>query len=188
MITGFRFMYGGAQNYLGVTPDMTAMGKIIGGGLPIGAYGGRKDIMEEVAPLGPAYQAGTMAGNPASMASGIACLEVLQQPGAYEEMDRLGKKLEDGILAINEKYHLPITINRIVGAMTLYFSDHEVKNYEDAKATDSDMFGRFFKLMLRGGVHLAPSKYEAWFITTEHGENDIDDTLKAVEAAFSELA
>lgn len=188
VITGFRFMYGGAQNYLGVTPDMTAMGKIIGGGLPIGAYGGRKDIMEEVAPLGPAYQAGTMAGNPASMASGIACLEVLQQPGAYEEMDRLGKKLEDGILAINEKYHLPITINRIVGAMTLYFSDHEVKNYEDAKATDSDMFGRFFKLMLRGGVHLAPSKYEAWFITTEHGENDIDDTLKAVEAAFSELA
>lgn len=188
VITAFRFMYGGAQNYLGVIPDLTAMGKIIGGGLPIGAYGGKKEIMDEVAPLGPAYQAGTMAGNPLSMASGIACLEVLQAPGIYEEMDRLGRKLEDGIFSINEKYHLPVAINRIAGAMTLYFSDHEVTNYEEAKATNSEMFGRFFKLMLEKGVNLAPSKYEAWFLTTEHTEKDIDDTLSAVDYAFSELA
>ncbi|SFG13768.1 glutamate-1-semialdehyde 2,1-aminomutase [Sporolactobacillus nakayamae] len=188
VITNFRFMYGGAQNYLGVTPDLTAMGKVIGGGLPIGAYGGKKEIMDEVAPLGPAYQAGTMAGNPLSMASGIACLEVLQTPGIYERMDRLGKKLEDGMHAVNEKYHLPIAINRIGGAMTLYFSDHEITNYEEAKATDSKMFGRFFKYMLEKGVNLAPSKYEAWFLTTEHTEKDIDETLEAVDYAFSQLA
>lgn len=188
VITNFRFMYGGAQNYLGVIPDLTAMGKIIGGGLPIGAYGGKKEIMDEVAPLGPAYQAGTMAGNPLSMASGIACLEVLQTPGVYDKMDRLGKQLEDGIFSINEKYHLPIAINRIGGSMTVYFSDHEITNYEEAKATDSDMFGRFFKLMLEKGVNLAPSKYEAWFLTTEHTEKDISDTLDAVDYALSELA
>ncbi|RYM00006.1 glutamate-1-semialdehyde 2,1-aminomutase [Sporolactobacillus sp. THM7-7] len=188
VITAFRFMYGGAQNYLGIIPDMTAMGKIIGGGLPIGAYGGKKEIMDEVAPLGPAYQAGTMAGNPLSMAAGIACLEVLQTPGIYEEMDRLGQKLEHGIFSINEKYRLPIALNRIVGAMTLYFSDHEVTNYDEAKDTDSGMFGRFFKLMLEKGVNLAPSKYEAWFLTTEHSEKDIDETLDAVDFAFSKLA
>lgn len=188
VITNFRFMYGGAQNYLGVTPDLTAMGKVIGGGLPIGAYGGKKEIMDEVAPLGPAYQAGTMAGNPLSMASGIACLEVLQTPGIYERMDLLGKKLEDGMHAVNEKYQLPIAINRIGGAMTLYFSDHEITNYEEAKATDSKMFGRFFKYMLEKGVNLAPSKYEAWFLTTEHTEKDIDETLEAVDYAFSQLA
>jgi glutamate-1-semialdehyde-2,1-aminomutase len=187
VITNFRFTYGGAQNYLGVTPDLTAMGKIIGGGLPIGGYGGRKDIIEEVAPLGPAYQAGTMAGNPLSMAAGIACLEVLQTPGIYERMARLGKKLKDGILSLNEKYGLPIAINQIGGSMTVYFSDHEVTNYEEAKATDTEMFGRFFKLMLEKGVNLAPSKYEAWFLTTEHTDKDIDDTLDAVDYALSEL-
>ncbi|QAA23225.1 glutamate-1-semialdehyde 2,1-aminomutase [Sporolactobacillus terrae] len=189
VITNFRFMYGGAQNYLGVTPDLTAMGKIIGGGLPIGAYGGKRDIMDQVAPNGPAYQAGTMAGNPLSMASGIACLEVLQTPGIYEEMDRLGKKLEEGMLAVNEeKYHLPVVINRIGGAMTLYFSNHPITNYEEAKDTDSELFGRFFKLMLERGVNLAPSKYEAWFLTTEHTEKDIDDTLAAADDAFAKLA
>ncbi|WP_139693494.1 glutamate-1-semialdehyde 2,1-aminomutase [Sporolactobacillus terrae] len=189
VITNFRFMYGGAQNYLGVTPDLTAMGKIIGGGLPIGAYGGKREIMDQVAPNGPAYQAGTMAGNPLSMASGIACLEVLQTPGIYEEMDRLGKKLEEGMLAINEeKYHLPVVINRIGGAMTLYFSSHPITNYDEAKDTDSELFGRFFKLMLERGVNLAPSKYEAWFLTTEHTEKDIDDTLAAADGAFAQLA
>ncbi|MGV3487351.1 MAG: glutamate-1-semialdehyde 2,1-aminomutase [Tuberibacillus sp.] len=187
VITAFRFMYGGAQNYLGVEPDLTAMGKIIGGGLPIGAYGGKRAIMDEVAPLGPAYQAGTMAGNPASMSAGIACLEVLEQPGVYEELDRLGKKLENGILEINKTYRLPIEINRIVGAMTLYFSDHKVKNYHDAETTDGEMFGRFFKAMLHNGVNLAPSKYEAWFLTTAHTEQDIDDTLIAVEKSFKVL-
>lgn len=187
VITAFRFMYGGAQNLLGVTPDMTAMGKIIGGGLPIGAYGGKKSIMEKVAPLGPAYQAGTMAGNPASMAAGIACLEVLRQPGVYEELDRLGSRLEAGIREINTRFNFPIVLNRLKGAMTLYFSDHAVKNYEDAKATDGERFGQFFKAMLQNGVNLAPSKYEAWFLTTAHTDEDVDRTLEAVEKSFQML-
>jgi glutamate-1-semialdehyde 2,1-aminomutase len=187
VITAFRFMYGGAQNFLGVTPDMTAMGKIIGGGLPIGAYGGKKSIMEKVAPLGPAYQAGTMAGNPASMAAGIACLEVLKQPGVYEELDRLGSRLEAGIREINTRFNYPIVLNRLKGAMTLYFSDHAVKNYEDAKATDGERFGQFFKAMLQNGVNLAPSKYEAWFLTTAHKDEDVDRTLEAVEKSFQML-
>lgn len=187
VITAFRFMYGGAQNLLGVTPDLTAMGKIIGGGLPIGAYGGRKEIMEKVAPLGPAYQAGTMAGNPASILAGIACLEVLKEAGVYEELDRLGALLEKGILAAAAKYHTPITINRLKGALTIYFTTEKVENYKQAEATDGEMFARFFKLMLEQGINLAPSKYEAWFITTAHTEKDIEETIQAVETAFSKL-
>lgn len=187
VITAFRFMYGGAQNLLGVQPDLTAMGKIIGGGLPIGAYGGRKEIMEQVAPLGPAYQAGTMAGNPASILSGIACLEVLQQEGVYEEMDRLGKLLEDGILAAAEKHGTRITINRLKGALTIYFTDEKVVNYEQAERTDGETFAKFFKLMLHQGINLAPSKYEAWFLTTAHTEEDIHKTLAAVDRAFEQL-
>ncbi len=187
VITAFRFMYGGAQNLLGVEPDMTALGKIIGGGLPIGAYGGKKSIMEKVAPLGPAYQAGTMAGNPASMSAGIACLEILREPGVYDELDRLGARLEDGIHAINESFDLPIVINRLKGALTLYFSDHPIKNYEDAKATEGERFGRFFKGMLDEGINLAPSKYEAWFLTTAHTDEDIDRTLEAVRKVFGTL-
>ncbi len=187
VITAFRFMYGGAQNLLGVTPDLTAMGKIIGGGLPIGAYGGKKEIMETVAPLGPAYQAGTMAGNPASMLAGIACLEVLQQDGVYEQLDRLGAMLEDGLNAAAKKHQVPVTINRLVGALTVYFTDQPVENYKQAEATDGEMFGKFFKLMLNQGINLAPSKYEAWFITTAHTEEDTKETIKAADYAFSQL-
>ncbi|MGM9988741.1 MAG: glutamate-1-semialdehyde 2,1-aminomutase [Bacillaceae bacterium] len=187
VITAFRFMYGGAQNLLGVTPDLTALGKIIGGGLPIGAYGGKKEIMETVAPLGPAYQAGTMAGNPASIQSGIACLEVLKQPGVYEKLDELGALLEDGILQAAKKYNVPITTNRLKGALTVYFTTEKVENYVQAENTDGELFARFFKLMLNQGVNLAPSKYEAWFLTTEHTKEDIETTIKAVEVAFSQL-
>ena len=187
VITAFRFMYGGAQNLLGVEPDMTAMGKIIGGGLPIGAYGGKQAIMEQVAPLGPAYQAGTMAGNPASMSAGIACLEILETPGIYDELDRLGERLENGILEINKAYNHSIVINRLKGAMTLYYSDHAIVNYEDAQNTDGEKFARFFKAMLNEGINLAPSKYEAWFLTIAHTDKDIDETLVAVEKAFSTL-
>ncbi|MBS4205770.1 glutamate-1-semialdehyde 2,1-aminomutase [Lederbergia citrea] len=184
VITAFRFMYGGAQNMLGVIPDLTALGKIIGGGLPIGAYGGRKDIMEKVAPLGPAYQAGTMAGNPASMLAGIACLEVLQQPGVYDQLDHLGAMLEKGILEAAEKYNAPITVNRLKGALTIYFTREKVVNYDQAEATDGELFATFFKRMLHQGINLAPSKYEAWFITTAHTEEDIKETITAVENAF----
>ncbi|MEQ6857278.1 glutamate-1-semialdehyde 2,1-aminomutase [Lysinibacillus capsici] len=187
VITAFRFHYGGAQNLLGLTPDLTALGKVIGGGLPIGAYGGRKEIMDTVAPLGPAYQAGTMAGNPASMQAGIACLEVLQTPGIYEEMDRLGAILEEGILAAAKKHGVTITLNRLKGALTTYFTDVKVENYEQAESSDGEIFGRFFKHMLEQGINLAPSKYEAWFLTTEHTEADIQETIEAVDIAFSQL-
>ncbi|WP_214812227.1 glutamate-1-semialdehyde 2,1-aminomutase [Exiguobacterium sp. s127] len=187
VITAFRFTYGSAQELLNIRPDMTALGKIIGGGLPIGAYGGRKDIMEHVAPLGPAYQAGTMAGNPASMAAGIACLELLEQPGVYEEFERLGAKLEQGILEAAATHDVTITINRLKGALTVYFTDETVTDYLGAERANSEMFGRFFKLMLEQGINLAPSKYEAWFLTTAHTDADIDETIAAVNRAFAQL-
>ncbi len=188
VITAFRFTYGSAQDLVGVEPDMTALGKIIGGGLPIGAYGGRVDIMEQVAPLGPAYQAGTMSGNPASISAGIACLEVLQQEGTYEKLDRLGEKLEQGILNHAETYKLPVKVNRLKGALTVYFTEDEVENYDQADATDGEMFAKFFHLMLKEGINLAPSKFEAWFLTIAHTDEDIDETLRAVEKSFETMA
>ncbi|MEQ6378613.1 glutamate-1-semialdehyde 2,1-aminomutase [Bacillaceae bacterium S4-13-58] len=187
VITAFRFTYGSAQQIYGVEPDMTALGKIIGGGLPIGAYGGRIDIMEQVAPLGPAYQAGTMAGNPASISAGIACLETLQEKGLYEELDRLGGILEEGILEKAEKNGVTITVNRLKGALTVYFTDQKVENYDQANDSDGEMFGKFFNAMLRQGINLAPSKYEAWFLTISHTEEDIYTTIQAVDQAFSTI-
>ncbi|MFZ3578006.1 glutamate-1-semialdehyde 2,1-aminomutase [Virgibacillus sp. DJP39] len=184
VITAFRFTYGSAQQIYGIEPDMTAMGKILGGGLPIGAYGGRLDIMEQVAPLGPAYQAGTMAGNPASMASGIACLEVLQQDGVYENLDKLGAQLEKGILERANEHGVTISLNRLCGALTVYFGEGTITNYDQAEASDGEAFAQFFRLMLEQGINLAPSKYEAWFLTTEHSEDDIDNTIEAVDYAF----
>ncbi|MDF0725938.1 glutamate-1-semialdehyde 2,1-aminomutase [Cytobacillus sp. S13-E01] len=188
VITAFRFMYGGAQDLLGVKPDLTVLGKIIGGGLPIGAYGGKKEIMEQVAPLGPAYQAGTMAGNPASILSGIACLEVLKQEGIYEQLDKYGAILEKGIMEHAKTYNIPITINRLKGALTIYFTDEKVVNYEQAEKTNGQLFAKFFRLMLHQGVNLAPSKYEAWFLTIAHTEEDLNATLTAVENSFKILS
>ncbi len=188
VITAFRFTYGSAQQIIGVEPDMTAMGKIIGGGLPIGAYGGKKEIMEQVAPLGPAYQAGTMAGNPASMSAGIACLEVLQKENIYEKLDQLGEMLETGILELANKHGITLTVNRLKGALTVFFTDEKVENYAQAEASDSEMFGKFFHLMLEQGINLAPSKFEAWFLTIAHTEKDIKQTLEAVDYTFSQLA
>lgn len=194
VITAFRFHYGSTQTYAGldnhdlIKPDLTALGKIIGGGLPIGAYGGSKEIMEQVAPLGPAYQAGTMAGNPASISAGIACLEVLSQPGVYEEMERLTIKLTDGIKAAADRNGIPLTINRIRGSFSTHFCDHPVTNYEEAQDTDGEAFAAFFRHMLNRGVHLAPSKYEAWFLTTAHTEADIDATIEAAEQSFKVMA
>ncbi|MGV3042412.1 glutamate-1-semialdehyde 2,1-aminomutase [Staphylococcus rostri] len=187
VITAFRFHYGAAQDLLGVYPDLTAFGKIVGGGLPIGGYGGRQEIMEQVAPLGPAYQAGTMAGNPLSMKAGIALLEVLEQEGVYDRLDRLGAKLEQGLQASIDKYNVKATINRVKGALTVYFTDEKVTHYDQADQSDGEMFAKFFKLMLNQGINLAPSKYEAWFLTTEHTEEDIDKTLAAADYAFQQL-
>ncbi|MBD2848347.1 glutamate-1-semialdehyde 2,1-aminomutase [Paenibacillus sp. IB182496] len=194
VISAFRFHYGAAQTYsalpdhAAIEPDLTALGKIIGGGLPIGAYGGRAAVMEQVAPLGPAYQAGTMAGNPASVAAGLACLEVLEQPGVYETMERLATRLADGLSTAAGRHGIPLTINRIRGAFSTHFCGHPVTCYAEAQDTDGERFARFFRLLLDQGICLAPSKYEAWFLTTAHTESDIDHTLAAAEHAFTIMA
>lgn len=205
VITAFRFHYGAASTYPGlpeaagagsrqprthfaaVEPDLTALGKIIGGGLPIGAYGGRRDIMAQVAPLGPAYQAGTMAGNPASIRAGIACLQVLRQAGVYAKLDRLASVLADGIADAARRRGVPLTVNRIGGAFSTHFCGHPVTNYDEAQDTDGERFARFFRLMLDQGVCLAPSKYEAWFLTLAHTDDDVAQTLEAADRAFREL-
>ncbi|WP_152396512.1 glutamate-1-semialdehyde 2,1-aminomutase [Paenibacillus guangzhouensis] len=194
VISAFRFHYGSAQtfaafdDFAAIEPDLTALGKIIGGGLPIGAYGGRKHIMEQVAPLGPAYQAGTMAGNPASIAAGIACLEVLQAPGTYERMDALAKTLVGGLEDAARKHGVPLTINHIRGSFSTHFCDHPVTNYEEAQQSDGELFAQFFRGMLSQGICLAPSKYEAWFLTTEHTEDDIARTIEAANTAFNHMS
>ncbi|MFD2615135.1 glutamate-1-semialdehyde 2,1-aminomutase [Paenibacillus gansuensis] len=191
VISAFRFHYGSTQTYAAfpdhaaIEPDLTALGKIIGGGLPIGAYGGRKHVMEQVAPLGPAYQAGTMAGNPASISAGIACLEVLQQPGVYARLEQLAARLADGLAASAARSGMPLTVNRIGGAFSTHFCGHPVTNYEEAQSSDSEQFAQFFRAMLEQGVCLAPSKYEAWFLTTAHTDADIAATLEAVDRAFA---
>ncbi|PYI50638.1 glutamate-1-semialdehyde 2,1-aminomutase [Paenibacillus flagellatus] len=196
VITGFRFHFGAAQTFAGggfpdfaaIEPDLTALGKIIGGGLPIGAYGGRRDIMERVAPLGPAYQAGTMAGNPASIRAGIACLKTLRQPGVYAKLDALASRLEAGLAEGARRHGVPLTINRIGGALSTHFCDHPIRSYEDAQRADGDRFARFFRLMLEQGICLAPSKYEAWFLTIAHTEADVDETIAAADRAFAAMA
>ncbi|REE90562.1 glutamate-1-semialdehyde 2,1-aminomutase [Paenibacillus taihuensis] len=194
VISAFRFHYGSAQTYsafpdhAATRPDLTALGKIIGGGLPIGAYGGRKHVMEQVAPLGPAYQAGTMAGNPASISAGIACLEVLQQPGVYERMDAQAIELASALQGSADKHGIPLTINRIRGSFSAHFCDHPVTNYDEAQDTDGERFAEFFRLMLDQGICLAPSKYEAWFLTTAHTSEDIAATIAAAERAFAQMA
>ncbi|MFF2885644.1 glutamate-1-semialdehyde 2,1-aminomutase [Paenibacillus sp. NPDC057967] len=193
VISAFRFHYGSSQTYqafpdhAAIEPDLTALGKIIGGGLPIGAYGGRRHIMEQVAPLGPAYQAGTMAGNPASIAAGIACLEVLQEPGIYDRMEGLASKLAKGLHAAAKKNRIPLTVNQIRGSFSAHFCDHPVTNYDEAQDTDGERFGKFFRLMLDQGINLAPSKYEAWFLTTAHTEADIEATIEAANHAMASL-
>ncbi len=188
VITAFRFCYGSAQHLYGLQPDLTTLGKVIGGGLPIGAYGGRREVMAVVAPLGPVYQDGTLAGNPLSMAAGLACLEQLRQPGLYERLDQLGLRLAEGIGAAARRHGIPLQIGRLGGALSLYFGAQEpVRDFAGAAATDGRLFARFFRLMLQRGIHLAPSKYEAWFVTAAHGDEEIAATLEAVEWAFAHL-
>ncbi|GLG00352.1 glutamate-1-semialdehyde 2,1-aminomutase 2 [Alicyclobacillus hesperidum subsp. aegles] len=187
VITAFRFHYGSAAQMYDVHPDLYALGKIIGGGLPIGAYGGRKDIMEQVAPLGPAYQAGTMAGNPLSMRTGMACLDVLREPGIYDDMARRAQVLTEAAHEAAKRHGVPITINRMGGAFTIYFGSHPVRNYDDANATDSDQFARFFHLLADRNILIAPSKYEAWFVSAVHTDEDIERTVAVYDEVFKEL-
>lgn len=193
VISAFRFHYGSTQTYAAfpdhkaIEPDLTALGKIIGGGLPIGAYGGKKAIMEKVAPLGPAYQAGTMAGNPASISAGIACLEVLQEKGIYERMEQLAIRLKEGLLEAAAEHNIPLVVNQIRGSLSTHFCHHPVTNYDEALDTDSELFARFFKGMLAEGINLAPSKYEAWFITIAHTAEDIEYTIEAAKRVMKSL-
>ncbi|HZW52305.1 MAG TPA: glutamate-1-semialdehyde 2,1-aminomutase [Rudaea sp.] len=186
VMTGFRVALGGAQERYGITPDMSTFGKIIGGGMPVGAYGGRRDIMEKVAPSGPIYQAGTLSGNPVAMAAGLAMLELIQAPGFYEDLERKATLLVDGLRAVAIEAGVPFSTNRVGAMFGLFFTDAKVETYTQATACDVAAFNRFFHAMLDRGVYLAPSAFEAGFLSATHSEQDIADTLDAARAAFKE--
>ncbi len=187
VMTGFRIAYGGAQEKFNVTPDLTTLGKIIGGGLPVGAYGGRRDIMSMVAPAGPMYQAGTLSGNPLAMTAGIQTLKLLQKPGTYEYLDKITKQLADGLLAIAKETDNPACGGQISAMFGMFFAPGPVHNYEDAKQADANKFGRFHRGMLERGVYLAPSQFEAGFTSFAHTEADIEKTLQAARDVMSTL-
>lgn len=188
VITGFRVAYSGAQSVYGITPDLTVLGKIIGGGMPIGAYGGRKELMEMVSPMGPMYQAGTLSGNPIAMAAGIKTLEILKNtPGFYDQLEDKSRKLEDQVIKTSKKYSIPVSINRIGSLMSIFFNEDTVINYETAMKSDIRKFTDYFKNMLAAGIYLAPSQFEAMFISYTHSDDDILKTGEAVDFAFSKL-
>jgi glutamate-1-semialdehyde 2,1-aminomutase len=187
VMTGFRIAYGGAQEKFGITPDLTTLGKIIGGGLPVGAYGGRRDIMAMVAPAGPMYQAGTLSGNPLAMTAGIKTLELLRQPGTYETLDRITKRLSDGLLQAAKDTGHAACGGQISGMFGLFFTAGPVHNYEDAKQSDLTKFSRFHRGMLEQGIYLAPSQFEAGFTSLAHTEADIDRTIAVARAVMSSL-
>ena len=186
VISGFRLAKGGAQEYYGVSPDITTLGKIIGGGLPVGAYGGRKDIMEKLAPVGPVYQAGTLSGNPLAMAAGLTTLKIINEtPGFYKELDRKGALLEEGITANLNKAGIPGLINRIGSMMTLFFTEEKkINSYNTAVKSATERYAQFFKLALESGIYLAPSQYEASFVSWAHSDDDIN---RAIDANFEAL-
>jgi len=187
VMTGFRISYGGAQARFGITPDLTTMGKVIGGGLPVGAYGGRREIMQMVAPAGPMYQAGTLSGNPLAMTAGIKTLELLNQPGSYEYLDRVTSRLINGLLAIGKEKGHAMCGGSISGMFGFFFCEGPVHNFEDAKKADTVKFGKFHRGMLEEGVYLAPSQFEAGFTSLAHTEADIDRTLEAARTVLSQL-
>ncbi len=187
VMTGFRISYGGAQDRFGVTPDLTTMGKVIGGGLPVGAYGGRKEIMAMVAPAGPMYQAGTLSGNPLAMTAGIKTLELLKQEGSYERLENLSQKLINGICEAAKQAGLPITASCIGGMFGFYLCEGPVRNFQEAKQTNSDLFSKLHRAMLEKGIYLAPSAFEAGFTSLAHSDDDIETTIKAFKASFSEI-
>lgn len=187
VMTGFRVAYGGAQEYFGVTPDVTTMGKVIGGGLPVGAYGGRKDIMQQVAPAGPMYQAGTLSGNPLAMRAGIETLKKLSEPGVYDELERKAQKLVDGILAAGKKHGHAITGGVAGGMFGWFFTEGPVANFQDATKADPAKFGKWHRMMLERGVYLAPSMYEAGFMSMKHTDEDIEKTIAIADEVLSQL-
>ena len=184
VITGFRVEYGGAQQRYGINADITCLGKIIGGGMPVGAYGGSAEIMATVAPLGAMYQAGTLSGNPVAMAAGIATLEQLQEPGVYNALGAKAASLAAGLQEVFAEAEIPLRINRISSMMTLFFNAGEVNSWQTVSASDREGFGRFFHRMLEEGVYLPPSPFEAMFVSTAHSDVDIAATLNAARRAL----
>jgi glutamate-1-semialdehyde 2,1-aminomutase len=188
VMTGFRLALGGAQERFNVKPDMTTMGKIIGGGLPVGAYGGKKEIMDCVSPVGPVYQAGTLSGNPLAMAAGLAMLKYLKQhPEVYTQLDGSASLLAEGINKQFEEAGVPHSINQVGSMFTLFFTDQQVINFETAKTSDTTRFARYFQAMSSRGVYLAPSQYEAMFISTAITEDVVSKILEANREALKEL-
>jgi glutamate-1-semialdehyde 2,1-aminomutase len=187
VMTGFRIAYGGAQSRFGITPDLTTMGKVIGGGLPVGAYGGRAEIMAMVAPAGPMYQAGTLSGNPLAMTAGLKTLELLRRPGSYEQLERSTKRLAEGIQAAAREAGLPICGGSISAMFGFFLCNGPVRNFEEAKATDSSLFARLHRAMLERGVYLAPSSFEAGFTSLAHSDFDIETSIDAFRDCFNFL-
>jgi len=187
VMTGFRISKGCAQEYWGVTPDLTTMGKVIGGGMPVGAYGGRKDIMSMVAPAGPMYQAGTLSGNPLAMTAGIETLKILAEPGQYEHLDKITKRLIEGILKAGKDHGHAVCGGSISGMFGFFFTEGPVRNFTDAAKSDTKKFGRWHRAMLEEGVYLAPSQFEAGFTSLAHTEKDIDATIAAARRAMARI-
>jgi glutamate-1-semialdehyde 2,1-aminomutase len=187
VMTGFRVAYGGAQQLYKLDPDMTTLGKIMGGGLPVGAYGGKARLMDLVAPAGPVYQAGTLSGNPLAVAAGLKTLEILRRPGLYERLDLLTGKLTDGLIAEAARLGVPLTVNRVGSMFTAFFTPASVNDYASAKKADTAAYGLFFHSLLESGVYFPPSQFEAAFVSTSHSEGDVSATLQAASVAFSRL-
>ncbi len=186
VITGFRVSYGGAQGYFGITPDMTVFGKIIGGGMPVGAYGGRKDIMSMVSPVGPVYQAGTLSGNPVAMAAGIKTLEILRDnPCIYKKIEDNAMELEKSFLDSSRKYGIPIKVNRMGSLLSAFFTEEDVVDLKTAMTCDLGKFQSYFQNMLQSGIYIAPSQFEAIFVSSAHKKEDIARTINAVDYVLS---
>ena len=185
VITGFRVGYGGAQALFGITPDITTMGKIIGGGLPVGAYGGRRDVMQMVAPLGPMYQAGTLSGNPLAVAAGVATLTELQRPGVYEQLEAMAVRFTEGVAAAFGRAEVPSTINRVASMFTGFFNPGPVTSLAQVEQSDAAIYGRYFHALLDRGVYIAPSQFEAGFVSIAHTDADIDRAVVAVGDALA---
>jgi glutamate-1-semialdehyde 2,1-aminomutase len=187
VISGFRVGYGGAQARYGVTPDLTCLGKIIGGGLPVGAYGGRDPIMRMAAPLGPAYQAGTLSGNPLAVSAGIACLNELGKPGVYDRLEELGAQAEQGLLAAADASNTRLTVNRVGSAFTAFFAEAPVTTWDEAADADTERYARYFHSMLDRGVYTAPSQFEAGFVSLAHTETDLSFAADQARASMDAL-
>uniref|UniRef100_A0A7C3Z034 Glutamate-1-semialdehyde 2,1-aminomutase n=1 Tax=Desulfobacca acetoxidans TaxID=60893 RepID=A0A7C3Z034_9BACT len=185
VITGFRVAWGGAQSRFGVTPDLTCLGKIIGGGLPIGAYGGRRDLMEQMAPVGPVYQAGTLSGNPVAVAAGLAALTALKERDFYAELENKGAWLAAELSNAAAQAGVPVTINRVGSMLTVFFTPGPVAGLAEAQKADLEAFARFFQGMLQAGVYLPPSQFEAWFVSAAHSEADLEHTAAAARQALA---